>query len=620
MIIAMKKARIVALKEDKDKLLESLQRYGEVMLIPQNIEKVPLDSSREDALVQRSEKSLKLLKKYREKEKTDSVDVNYDVFSTLDPKREELLQTIEKADEEFNNLKQENIALIEKIHGYLPWSALDFKLSEIRSPKDAIIRMGTLDARNSEAFAAALEEFGAIWEKLGKIGLMDTIVYAVFREDDLALTETIKNIGFLEVTLPPETKQVSEIVTGLEIQVTNNLSKMEQLNTLLTECAKQTAELQLLADQAASASKRIHADLMETDATVYLEGWVRSDRVDRFEKSIRSITQYYDLELVDPRDEEKPPTVTKNNAFVSAYEMITNMFSVPDPRELDPNPAMAVWYWLIFGMMMGDAGYGIVMILLVGIMIKKMKPKGNARKLFLVMFYGGFSTVLWGILFGSYFGYTWKPILVEPMADPLKMLIVSIGIGLLHLISGLLVKAWSNLKKKDYIAVLADSLSWIMILTGLVMLFLPATAPIGKWVAIGGAAIIVLFAGRAQKNPVGRIGIGLYSLYGASSYLGDILSYSRILALAMSSAALAMVMNILVKMLSTSFIGVIAGAVVFLVGHGFNLAMGLLSAYVHASRLQYIEFFGKFYTGGGIEFAPLEMQLSHIDNVNDSIE
>lgn len=620
MIIAMKKARIVALKEDKDKLLESLQRYGEVMLIPQNIEKAPLDSSREDALVQRSEKSLKLLKKYRENQKTAPVDVNYDVFASLDPKREELLQVIEKSDEELNNLKQENIGLIEKIHGYLPWSALDFKLSEIHSPKDAIIRMGTLDSRNSDAFAAALDEFGAVWEKLGKIGLIDTIVYAVFRDDDPTLTETIKNIGFIEVTLPPETKQVSEIVTGLEIQVTNNLSKMEQLNTLLTECAKQSAELQLLADQAASASKRKHADLMETDATVYLEGWVRSDRTDRFEKSIRAITEYYDLELVDPTDDEKPPTVTKNNAFVSAFEMITNMFSVPDPRELDPNPVMAVWYWLIFGMMMGDAGYGVVMILLIGFLLKKMKPKGNSKKLFLVLFYGGFSTVLWGILFGSYFGYTWNPILVEPMGDPLKMLIVSIAIGLLHLISGLLVKAWSNLKKKDYIAVLADSLSWIMILTGLTMLFLPATAPIGKWVAISGAGIIVLFAGRSQKSPVGRIGIGLYSLYGATSYLGDILSYSRILALAMSSAALAMVMNILVKMLSTSFIGVIAGAVVFLVGHVFNLAMGLLSAYVHASRLQYIEFFGKFYTGGGIAFTPLEMQLSHIDTVNDSIK
>lgn len=620
MIIAMKKATIVALKEDKEKLLESLQRYGEVMLIPPSDERTVRDSAQEDALVARTEKSLRLMQKYAVDHPKSSRDVPYDDFITVDPKRIELLQTIEKADEEILALQTENNALSEKIHSFIPWIGLDFKLSMIRSPKDAILHTGTVESRNFEVFSETLSEFGAILEPVGKIGMLVTVVFAVFREDEGIVLESIKNLGFTEVTLPLENKYTSEIVTSLELKLTNNLTKIEQLNQMLKDCAKQSEELELLADQVASAAGRKRAELVETEATVYLEGWVRSDRIDRFEKSIQSITEYYDLELSDPTEDQKPPTVTKNNRFVSAYESITNMFSIPDPYELDPNPTMAFWYWFIFGMMMGDAGYGAVMIIIIGIMIKKMNPKGNMRKLFLVLFYGGFSTILWGVLYGSYFGYTWNPILVEPMGDPLKMLIISIIVGVIHLISGLLVKAWSNFKKKDYIAVLADSFSWIMMLVGLGMLFLPATAPIGKWIAISGAAIIVLFAGRTQKNPVGRIGLGLYSLYGASSYLGDILSYSRILALAMSSAALAMVMNLLVDMLSTSVIGIIGGVLVFLIGHIFNLAMGLLSAYVHASRLQYIEFFGKFYSGGGYAFTPLEMQLKHIDNVNDSIK
>jgi len=211
------------------------------------------------------------------------------------------------------------------------------------------------------------------------------------------------------------------------------------------------------------------------------------------------------------------------------------------------------------------------------------------------------------------------PIILEPMNDPLEMLILSIVIGTAHIITGLLVKAYHNLRDKNYFSILSDSFSWIFILLGIGMLFLPGFQVVGKWLAISGAGIIVLFAGRAQKSIPGRLGLGLYTLYGASSYLGDILSYSRILALSMSSAVLAMVMNMLAGMLANSIIGLFFGILVFLIGHMFNLAMGLLSAYVHASRLQYIEFFGKFFEGGGVVFRPLSIQLHHIDTVNDTI-
>jgi len=232
--------------------------------------------------------------------------------------------------------------------------------------------------------------------------------------------------------------------------------------------------------------------------------------------------------------------------------------------------------------------------------------------------FSGITTMFWGALFGSYFGATWNPILLEPMKDPLKMLVLSLILGALHIISGLLVKVYANIKSKQYFAALVDQGSWILIIVGLGMLFLPKFNQAGTILLIIGAAMIVLFAGRQNKNIFGRLGSGLYSLYGATSYMSDILSYSRILALSLSTAVIAMVMNMLAGMVQGSVIGFIFSIVIYLVGHVFNLLMGLLSAYVHASRLQYIEFFGKFYEGGGYEFKPLSLKLNHINQIKEN--
>ncbi|MDD3842215.1 MAG: V-type ATP synthase subunit I [Candidatus Izemoplasmatales bacterium] len=622
MIVPMKKLKLVALKEDKERLLVSLQRYGEVMFTKCNEDiNTDIDASKEEALLQRAEKSLLLIRKFKEKQKglRNQIEVDYDEFKTNNPMQEDLLKTIEKTDEEINTLKQENITLQEKLAFFLPWASLEIMLSDLSTPHAAIIHTGMLEIRNSEAFMDLIVKYGGEFQIISILGYSQAIVYACYEDDDTEIKEQTKNLGFTEVILPSEKKYVSEIILKLQNSITNNHQQIETLELSLAEYANETDKIKLFADQAATTIMRKKALIQETIDTVYLEGWVRSDRLQRLQKSITEVTDIYDFELVDPEQSEMPPTVLKNNKFVDAFESVTDMFSKPNPYEVDPNPVMSVWYWIIFGMMMGDAGYGVLMLVVVGLMLKKMKPKGNMRRLFLVIFYGSFSTIIWGILFGSYFGFTFFPILLEPINEPLKMLLVSLILGGCHLICGLMVKAYHNFRDRHYLPILSDSVSWILLLIGVGLLFLPSTAEIGKWMAISGAAIIVLFAGWKQKNPIARIGIGLYSLYGATSYLGDILSYSRILALAMSSAVLGMVMNMLAAMLATNIIGYFFAAIVFVIGHVFNLAMGLLSAYVHTSRLQYIEFFGKFYEGGGIPFQPLTLQLKHIDMVNDNI-
>ena len=199
--------------------------------------------------------------------------------------------------------------------------------------------------------------------------------------------------------------------------------------------------------------------------------------------------------------------------------------------------------------------------------------------------------------------------------DILDYLILSIVVGGLHLISGYLIKAYANIRDGKLLDALFDNFAWIFLITGIGLLFIESVSKVGIALAITGAALIVLTHGRSSKNIFGKLGKGLYSLYNSVGVFSDILSYSRILALSLSSAIIGMVMNILAELLQGIFIGIVMSAFVYIIGHAFNLAMGLHSAYVHDSRLQYIQFFGKFYEGGGVEFKPLSMNLKHIDKI-----
>jgi len=232
--------------------------------------------------------------------------------------------------------------------------------------------------------------------------------------------------------------------------------------------------------------------------------------------------------------------------------------------------------------------------------------------------YGAYSTILFGVLFSSYFGYSLhKPILLNPQVDILKFLIVSIVVGTLHVVSGFLVRAYANFKEGKVLDAIFDNFAWVFLLIGIGLYFVPhdVIKKVGLALAITGVVLIVFTHGRKNKNIFAKIGGGLYSLYNSVSIFSDILSYSRILALSLSSAIVAMVMNTLAELFPKNVFGIIASALVYIIGHAFNLVMGLLSAYVHDSRLQYIEFFGKFYEGGGVAFKPLSFELKHIDKI-----
>jgi V/A-type H+-transporting ATPase subunit I len=329
-----------------------------------------------------------------------------------------------------------------------------------------------------------------------------------------------------------------------------------------------------------------------------------------------------------PLKGEEFPVLLKNHPLVRPYEVITEMFSPPSTRDVDPNPILAPFFLLFFSMMLSDAGYGLVLAAGCALLIWKFKVTGGLRSMCLFKFQGSLVSVIWGLLFGGFFGdiltvatsgrFSFPTIWFNPMEDPIKLMIWSMLFGTMHLFAGMLTKAYILIITGKWVDAVLDIFTWIILITGLGLLLagsssgMPILAAAGKYMVLGSAAVLLLFGGRDSKNPIMRIIKGLIGLYGITGYFSDILSYTRILALSLATGVIAMVVNMLGGIAGKGFIGILLFIIIGLLGHTLNLALSTLGCYVHTSRLQYVEFFSKFYEGGGRIWNPLSVKTKYI--------
>ena len=621
MIVSMKKAKIVALKEEKEKLLSELQKSGLVMLIPTEEETILIDVSENDDVIERTEKSLSFLKQYQEKKDSflARTEVSYDEFFNYDHKKMDLLLELENLEKEIALKEEENKALLEEIKFYEPWLKLEAKVEDLKSSRYTDLFVGYIGSKDEEKFLESLDALGSDYKLYGLDKEKRAIIYASYYLDKEEVDLLNKEFQFSELKFEDK-GLVKDIVKEKEKQIITNNLFIDEASKKLAKLTEDKEKLYVLSDQAATDKELKLAPRQYTLETVYLEGWVRSDKEDDLKKVLETAVSCYDLVLLDPEEGENPPTCNKNNKFVSPFESVTNMYEVPNYKEVDPNPMMSIWFWFIFGMMMGDVGYGVVMLIGGILFLKLKKPKGMLKQIGKIITYSSIPTILFGVLYGSYFGFGWfEPVFVNPVKEPLTVLIFSFGVGLLHIISGLVVKMYASFKAKDYWQAILDDFPWIVLLLGLgvfaVGLKIEGLSKIGLIMIAASAGIITIFGGRRKQGFIRKITGGFTSLYGLVNHMSDVLSYSRLLALGLSTAIIAEVMNRLAGMVQGSIIGIIMSVFIYIIGHIFNIGMGLLSAYVHDSRLQYIEFFGKFYEGGGYEFRPLSVQLKHVDAI-----
>ena len=369
------------------------------------------------------------------------------------------------------------------------------------------------------------------------------------------------------------------------------------------------------------------SELNNTEKTSIFSGWIPAHAEIKVAETLERLECAY--EISDPEEGDRPPTAVKNGRFAEPFEMVTEMYGMPEYGSvIDPNPVMALFYIIFFSFIMGDAAYGILMVIGCLLGLKLMKPKGNMKKMLTMFLYCGIGSIIAGILTGGWFGdavtafsgaflakeVTIPALWFDPLKNPIQMLIFSMALGVIQILFGMGVSGWRMIKQGDVWGAVFDIGSWYIAFAGL-GIYLTGFAP-GLYIMFAGVLTLLLTGGRHKKG-FGRITGGLGSLYAVIGYAADVLSYSRIMAMGLSGAVVAQVFNKIGAMAGGSWWGIIIFVIAFLIGHTFNIAIGMLGAYVHTSRLQYIEFFGKFYQGGGKLFQPLANRTKYVEIVRE---
>ncbi len=472
-----------------------------------------------------------------------------------------------------------------------------------------------------------------------------TCVFVLTSNQDAdAVSDALRRIGFeypsyvCNVVPKAREKAINRHINNRDGRILENQNNIKA-------CAKYFHQLEFLEDYYVMKAERyaVYDDISTSNNTFVLSGYIPAPDAPELKKYLE---EHFDAEVeLEEATDPDAPIKLKNNKFAEPVESVISTYSYPDHNEADPTSVMAIFYYIFFGMMFSDAGYGLVMALACGILLLKFKNmEQGLRRSMKMFFWCGVSTTFWGLLFGSFFGDAVSvisntffhtpppqipglvvPIWFNPVTNPMQMLMFSFLLGIIHLFAGLAIQAYNDIRHKEYLAVLYDVVSWYLLVGGAILALLsmdmmaniagfllpPVWGRIGGYMALAGAVIIVLFSGRDSKNPIKRFIKGVYGLYGSTGYLSDILSYSRLLALGLATGVIAQVFNQIGSMMGDGIIGVIIFTLIFVIGHGLNIGINALGAYVHTNRLQFVEFFGKFYTGGGREFKPFKINTKH---------
>lgn len=626
MIIPVKKIRVLASKNDAALLVTSIQQTSKMMLTHGFDNQI---GSEEQHLLARIEKSIETLQAYQKRRFFEYREIDLDRFNQVSDEANEILSKLDHY-----ALEKERIDAKLKGNNKLsllikPFETLDVLTKDLNELKQSKAFYGSINTNDTQQVIEFLQTKNVHTETYQTINERQYVVLLSLENDFSKTLEFLHKIDFKVYEIPSFDMLIKDKLDDLEKENINLNKRLQEIDNDIRNTSHQIETLKIYYDFTYNKILKDKVKLSTTEQVVYVEGFVSELDYEPFVSQMKSKLTC-DVEDVEISNDEIVPTALKNNKFVQQFETITNMFSAPNPNEIDPNPVMSVWYWIIFGIMMGDIGYGLAMLIGFSLFIKLKRPKGELKKLSYIFAYSGITSIIAGILFGSFFGAsfdllnvigTWfgrsdlSSTILEPTVNPLPMLIISMALGGLHIICGLILKMILEVRRKNILAALADGLSWIFVLVGVALFLVVKPAMIGIIVVGVGALMVLLLAGREKKSLFGKFFGGLGGLYGASNYLSDILSYSRILALSLSSAVIAYTMNMLAGMVQGSIIGFIFSIAIYIVGHVFNFVMGLLSAYVHDGRLQYLEFFGKFYEGGGTVFTPFEYQLKYINEI-----
>ena len=482
---------------------------------------------------------------------------------------------------------------------------------------------GSVHEKHEEDFTEILTkhlEDGVVYENILADG--DRIYFLVFCHSGfLDRFNLYMNEYSFSVEEYPFDKPQSAVIKDLETEEKKLLEDEKEINARIARQSKYEQILAFAEDYNLNAllRKRMSLEVTYDGDDISIEGWIVSDRRGQFEKLIEESIPNGEYQLsisaVNDTEFDDVPIKLKNSRLTTVYERLTEMYSLPKYNEIDPTPVMTVFYLIFFGMMVADIGYGLA-VFFIGLLIRRvLKVKRSTRSFVDFLYYLSFPIMAWGVVFGAFFGMELPFGLISATVDIIPMTVLSIVLGYFHILAGLVLYMANQIKLKKYFDMISGGLGWftaflgggILLLTGLTPWFSSGVlSMIGVIITgLGLAMIIICPAIQYGKRWLAGIGKGLYALYGATSYLGDFISYARLMALGVAGGSVALAFNTIIAFLPIA-LRVTLGFLLALVLHALNIFLSMLSAYVHGIRLQFIEFFGKFYTGGGKKFEPFK--------------
>ncbi|UCD83543.1 MAG: V-type ATP synthase subunit I [Deltaproteobacteria bacterium] len=543
-----------------------------------------------------------------------------------------------KLTEERKEIISESDTLNSQKKMLLPWASLTVPVEEVTSTKNVEIFAGTVPHHNFAEFQKGLQESEARYY-LEIVQAADDRAYLVVfhhRQDKDIVDEILNKTQFSQVTFPGMTGTAQDLIERIEQRYDELIQRAKGIENEGRALAQYLNRLIVIGDhlQALLERRKIPAKFARTSKTFFIDGWIRSSHLPLLKERLKEKFKQAAVFEIEPRPGEVAPSDYRNSKMVRPFELITSLYGAPSYFEADPTPAIVPFFLIFFAMCLTDAGYGMVLATLSLLGLKWLRVGANMRKLLKILFAGGLITTLLGALTGGYFGINFeelppslgfltdlrsKIMLLDPLKEPLHFWIVGLVLGYIQLNVGVLVKFYWNLKNRRLLDAFVDQVSWLMLINSLVLFGFAKAGIVAGWIgslsmaaAVVGAALIVLFYQREEKNPLARFFWGIYGLYGVTGYLSDILSYTRLFALGMATAVIAMMVNVIAGMVSNiPLVGIVLMLVVLIVGHLFNIAINVLSGFIHTLRLQFMEFFSKFYEGSGRPLRPFAFNFEN---------
>ena len=414
----------------------------------------------------------------------------------------------------------------------------------------------------------------------------------------------------------------AERVAQIKANIRQQEAVADAMTKSLAASKNELDQLKVQLDYLCNLSSRQESknQLASTQNLAALEGWIESNQVQALEACLTE--QFGQSILIQTREirqdeEDKVPTKLKNNALVEPFELVTEMYSLPKYGDKDPTPVVSLFYFVFFGMMVADIGYGLLLFLGTSLALHFLHVKSGLAKNLRFFRLLGVAVIIWGLVYGSFFGFELPFALISTSSDAMTILVISVVFGFVTVLAGLFLSGLKNIRLKDYAEAYNEGFAWVLILLGLLLLalgnFFPSlafAATIGQWLAIINALGILAVSIVSAKSLAG-LGSGLFNLYNVSGYVGDLVSFTRLMALGLSGASIGSAFNLIVS-LFPPVARFSIGILLFIALHLVNMFLSFLSGYVHGARLIFVEFFGKFYDGGGKPFTPLKPSEKYV--------